>query len=162
MAVMEIVETAGDISKDLIVEQLLALTNMPLINDDNDEMWEDMIDAYKMVIVINTELNMSKGKTASQASHATLGLYKNIVKRPDLSDDLTTWDETGGRKIVLEAKNSAELIQLRKTSILCKVPYFSVRDAGLTEIPSNSFTALAIFGTDDQLRPVTGKLRLLK
>jgi len=39
---------------------------MPLINDDNDEMWEDMIDAYKMVIVINTELNMSKGKTASQ------------------------------------------------------------------------------------------------
>lgn len=45
---------------------------------------------------------------------------------------------------------------------LHNVPFFCVHDAGLTEVAPNSFTALAFFGTDDQLKPVTGKLRLLK
>jgi len=43
-----------------------------------------------------------------------------------------------------------------------KIPYFCVHDAGLTEVEPNSFTALAFFGSDKELKPVTGKLRLLK
>jgi len=43
-----------------------------------------------------------------------------------------------------------------------KIPFFCVHDAGLTEVEPNSFTALAFFGSDQELKPVTGKLRLLK
>lgn len=43
-----------------------------------------------------------------------------------------------------------------------KIPFFCVRDAGLTEVERNSFTALAFFGSDQELMHVTGKLRLLK
>lgn len=45
---------------------------------------------------------------------------------------------------------------------LHRVPFYCVRDAGLTEVARSSFTAIAFFGTDEQLKPVTGKLRLLK
>lgn len=45
---------------------------------------------------------------------------------------------------------------------LHNLPFFCVHDAGLTEVEPNSFTALAFFGSDDQLIPITGKLRLLK
>lgn len=55
-----------------------------------------------------------------------------------------------------------ELIKLCSAGKLHNIPFFCVHDAGLTEVEPNSFTALAFFGNDDQLKPVTGKLRLLK
>lgn len=41
---------------------------MPVVDDDGDQMWEDMTVAYKMVIVMNTGLNMGIGKIASQVN----------------------------------------------------------------------------------------------
>lgn len=66
------------------------------------------------------------------------------------------------RKIVLEAKNTNELTKVSTAGKVHKIPLFNVHDAGLTEVAPDSFTALALFGSDDQLKPVTGKLRLLK
>jgi len=51
---------------------------------------------------------------------------------------------------------------LHSVGKLTNIPYFCVHDAGLTEVAPDSFTALAFFGSDDQLKPVTGKLKLLK
>lgn len=68
----QVVDKAGDVPSDLIIEQLLT-SNMeltggiPVVEDDGDQMWEDVAPAnYKMVIVINTSLNMGVGKIASQ------------------------------------------------------------------------------------------------
>lgn len=66
------------------------------------------------------------------------------------------------KKVIVEAKNTTELIKLCSAGRLRHIPLFSVHDAGLTEVAFNSFTALAFFGSDDQLKPVTGKLKLLK
>jgi len=68
---LKIVDNAGDVPKSLIVEQLLTTSsepsvNIPVVDDDGDKLWEDVTVANKMVIVINSGLNMSIGKTASQ------------------------------------------------------------------------------------------------
>lgn len=67
----KIVDNAGDVPKNLIVEQLLTTSSepseiIPVVDDDGDKLWEDVTIANKMVIVINSGLNMSIGKTASQ------------------------------------------------------------------------------------------------
>ncbi|XP_022176819.1 probable peptidyl-tRNA hydrolase 2 [Myzus persicae] len=165
--VLQIVDNAGDVPKNLIVEQLLTTSSepseiIPVVDDDGDKLWEDVTIANKMVIVINSGLNMSIGKTASQAAHAALGLYEVMKERADLSYDLITWNEQGSRKIVVAAKNTNELIKVCSEGKIHKIPFFCVHDAGLTEVEPNSFTALAFFGSDQELKPVTGKLRLLK
>jgi peptidyl-tRNA hydrolase, PTH2 family len=66
------------------------------------------------------------------------------------------------RKIVVEANNTNQLIKVCSEGKIHKIPFFCVHDAGLTEVEPNSFTALAFFGSDQELKPVTGKLRLLK
>lgn len=70
----KIVQNAGDIPKDIIVEQLLITKTEPGL-DDIDPMWEDISVEYKMVIVINKGLNMSVGKTASQVTE-----YNNNIR----------------------------------------------------------------------------------
>lgn len=67
----QIVDNAGDVPKNLIVEQLLTTNSEPsetitVVDDDGDTLWEDLTVANKMIIVINSGLNMSIGKTASQ------------------------------------------------------------------------------------------------
>jgi len=66
------------------------------------------------------------------------------------------------RKIVVGVNNTIELIKVCSAGKIHKIPFFCVHDAGLTEVEPNSFTALAFFGSDEELKPVTGKLRLLK
>ncbi|KAL4122326.1 hypothetical protein QTP88_014680 [Uroleucon formosanum] len=165
--VLQVIDNAGDVPKHLIIEQLLTTSSepsvdIPVVDDDGDELWEDVTVSNKMVIVINSSLNMSIGKTASQAAHAAIGLYKVIKERADLYYDLITWNKQGSRKIILEVKNTNELIKLCSEGKIQKIPFFCVHDAGLTEVKPNSFTALAFFGSEQELKPVTGKLRLLK
>jgi len=67
----KIVDNAGDVPKNLIIEQLLTTNsepceNIPVVDDDGDKLWEDVTIPNKMVIIINSGLNMSIGKTASQ------------------------------------------------------------------------------------------------
>lgn len=74
---VQIVENAGDVPKDLIVEQLLTSNSepadpIPVVEDDGDQMWEDVTVCYKMVIVMNTGLNMGLGKIASQVPNLIL------------------------------------------------------------------------------------------
>lgn len=70
---MKIVDNAGDVPKDLIVEQLLTSNPetgepIPVVDDDGDQLWVDFTAAYKMVIVINMGLKMGIGKIAAQVS----------------------------------------------------------------------------------------------
>jgi len=67
----KIVDNANDVPKNLIIEQLLTTNsepseNIPVVDDDGDKLWEDVTVSNKMVIIINSGLNMSVGKTASQ------------------------------------------------------------------------------------------------
>lgn len=69
--ILKFVDNAGDVPKDIIVEQLLTtnsetIENIPVVEDDGDQLWEDVTASIKMVIVINIGLKMSVGKIASQ------------------------------------------------------------------------------------------------
>lgn len=65
------------------------------------------------------------------------------------------------RKIALRGKNSQELIELQKKAEALYLPTYLVQDAGKTQVPVGSTTVLAIFGDEEAVNEVTGKLKLL-
>ena len=51
---------------------------------------------YKMVFVVNTELDMGVGKIAAQVGHAAVGLYKILASKPEKYDyKLSQWGDFG-------------------------------------------------------------------
>jgi len=114
----------------------------------------------KMVLVVRQDLKMGVGKIAAQCSHATLGLYKTMVKtHPSL---LHTWEHLGAcAKIVVKCKDENELLMLEQRAEEFQLPTHVVMDAGKTQIASGSLTVLAICGPQETMDSVTGHLKLM-
>jgi len=119
-----------------------------------------MNDEIKQVIIIRTDLNMGKGKIAAQASHASLmSFFEASRLDKSVADE---WLATGEKKIVLKVTDEDSLTKLYEAFRFKKIPCALVHDAGLTEVPPNSKTALGIgpwYSKD--LDPITGRLKLL-
>ncbi|MCL5093470.1 MAG: peptidyl-tRNA hydrolase Pth2 [Candidatus Marsarchaeota archaeon] len=114
----------------------------------------------KQAIIIRTDLEMSKGKIAAQAAHASLMSYFE-VERTDKSV-AREWLESGEKKIVLKVDNEEALIKLYTAFKFKKIPCALVTDAGLTEIPPGSKTALGIGPWDGrEIGAFTDRLKLL-
>ena len=113
---------------------------------------------YKMVIVIRSDLKMSRGKTAAQASHAAVSVLDSVDKKI-----LGQWKNDGQKKVVVKTKSEQQLLELANKSKKLKIPFSIISDAGLTELVPGTLTALAI-GPDDEekINKVTGSLPLLK
>lgn len=112
---------------------------------------------YKQAIVIRADLNLSIGKTAAQASHASLSAYLVTGKIP-----AGKWEKEGAKKVVLKASSEAELRELHEKAKRRGLPCALIRDAGLTEIPAGTITALGIGPEKSELiDKVTGSLPLL-
>ncbi|KAI8610580.1 peptidyl-tRNA hydrolase [Chytriomyces sp. MP71] len=94
----------------------------------------------KLVLVVNSSLNMSPGKIASQCSHATLGAVFRLGYE---SLQVRTWLGQGEPIIVVQAAKEA-LGGLESKSMGLGLPTFRVHDAGRTEVVSGSFTVLAV------------------
>jgi PTH2 family peptidyl-tRNA hydrolase len=113
---------------------------------------------YKQVIVVRDDLNLSRGKLAVQVAHASVIGYERSDKRV-----IERWIKEGQKKIVLKVKNLQELMMVKYKAEREGLVTGIVRDAGLTEIPPGTVTALVI-GPDEERRVdrVTGDLPLLK
>jgi len=112
---------------------------------------------YKQVIAIRIDLKMSKGKTAAQAAHASLSAMEKVDKKI-----AAAWKKEGQKKVVLEIKDLAELMSIRKKCDKEKIPNVLVADAGLTELPAGTVTALAIGPEkEEKIDKMTGHLPLL-
>lgn len=112
---------------------------------------------YKQAIVIRKGLGMSIGKTAAQASHASLGAYKKSDAKIR-----TEWERTGCKKVVLKAKDEREIEDIELKCQKNGIPCFVVRDAGLTELQPGTVTAIGIGPEkDEKIDRVTGSLPLL-
>ncbi len=114
----------------------------------------------KQVIIIRSDLNMGKGKIAAQAAHASLMSYINALNIDE--SVVKEWLQEGEKKIVLKVTDETSLIKLFEAFKFKKVPCALVSDAGLTEVPPNTKTALGIgpwFSKD--LDQITGRLKLL-
>lgn len=62
---------------------------------------------YKMVLLIRTDLEMSKGKVAAQCGHAVLAAYKQMLT--DNPQVLQLWEECGQPKITLKVPDEKEM-----------------------------------------------------
>lgn len=112
----------------------------------------------KQVIVVRTDIRMSKGKLAAQCCHASVSSVLKSGKK-----EIKKWESEGQKKVVLKAKNAEHLIELKKKADSYGLKNSLVSDAGLTELTPGTITALGI-GPDEEKKidKITGSLPLLK
>ncbi|KAF2829593.1 PTH2-domain-containing protein [Ophiobolus disseminans] len=121
-------------------------------DDDEDESEDDSVPAdfkdlneeCKMVLVVRTDLGMTKGKIGAQCGHATLACYKHFLKHAPNSTILRRWEQLGQTKVALQAKSEEELEVLQAQAISLGLVAHIIHDAGRTQIASGSATVLGI------------------
>ncbi|ROT43402.1 peptidyl-tRNA hydrolase [Sodiomyces alkalinus F11] len=144
------------------LRQAAAVRRTPTVVDNGNE-------ECKLVLVVRTDLGMTKGKIAAQCSHATLACYKSLsraaAKNGPSSPEariLNRWEKLGQAKIAVQTKNEEELRNLRKTAWDLGVTAEVIADAGRTQIEAGSLTVLGVGPAPRSLvDKVTGHLKLL-
>jgi len=96
----------------------------------------------KQVIIIRSDLDMNRGKMVAQGAHASLMSYLE-AERAD-KKIAKEWLDLGEKKIVLKVGDEEALTKLYKAFEFKKVPCALVSDAGLTQLPPGTKTALGI------------------
>jgi PTH2 family peptidyl-tRNA hydrolase len=104
---------------------------------------------------------MSIGKMIAQACHAA-------VEANELGKKLNhkvwrRWRGEGSKKVALKVDSKEELEEIANQAEELEIVNILIKDAGLTEVPPGSITALGI-GPDesDKIDRVTGSLPLIK
>jgi len=134
----------------------------------------------KQYIIIREDLGMSTGKLAAQASHASMKVFFDKMifipnininhkdKKKELSCHLTIneeeriWIDGLFTKIVKKVKNESQLLkvyeQAKELGLNCSL----IKDAGLTELQGENYTAVAIGPNyTDKCEPIVKRLRNL-
>ncbi|QSZ36670.1 hypothetical protein DSL72_006551 [Monilinia vaccinii-corymbosi] len=128
----------------------------------SEERLLDTGEECKLVLVVRTDLGMTKGKIAAQCSHATLACYKTISRKDPNSLILRRWERQGQAKVALQVKSEDELDDLQAQAISLGVVAEQIADAGRTQIASGSHTVLGIGPAPKSvIDQITGKLKLL-
>ncbi|KAJ5168910.1 peptidyl-tRNA hydrolase 2 [Penicillium canariense] len=123
--------------------------------------FKDNAEEVKLVLVVRTDLGMTKGKIAAQCSHATLACYKYFLAHSPDSPILRRWERGGQAKIALQIKAEDELLLLQAQAMSLGLCARVIQDAGRTQIASGSRTVLGVLGPKSVVDGVTGHLKLL-
>lgn len=116
-----------------------------------------------MSIVIRRDLKISCGKAAAQAGHAAVECVMKALENARWRKWLEQWIDEGQKKIVLAAENLEHLYELYRKAVSLDLPTAVVVDAGLTEVPPGTPTAICVGPAPDELvDAVTGSLKLYK
>ncbi|CAK7230312.1 hypothetical protein SCUCBS95973_007529 [Sporothrix curviconia] len=122
----------------------------------------------KLVLVVRTDLGMTKGKIAAQCGHATLACYKTLRRAAERDPTssaaklLQRWERRGQAKIAVQAKSEDTLLTLMGTAHSLGVTAEVIADAGRTQIESGSLTVLGVGPAPKSLvDKITGHLKLL-
>jgi PTH2 family peptidyl-tRNA hydrolase len=113
--------------------------------------------AWKQCLVIRSDLRMSCGKMCAQTAHAALLAYEraDTVSR-------RKWMAEGQKKVVLKVASERDLYELRALAEAAGIAAALVQDAGMTEIPPGTMTALGLGPAKaEDLDRITGSLPLL-
>jgi peptidyl-tRNA hydrolase, PTH2 family len=131
----------------------------PVVVDAADSSQWGMTQApYKMILAVNTDLSMGKGKIAAQCGHAAVGCYRLAHRR--IPHAVAAWNYTGCAKIAVKCPEH-EYVFLMDQCRSKGIPYYLVEDAGRTQIAAGSRTVLAMFAPVAVLSTVTDHLKLL-
>lgn len=109
----------------------------------------------KQVILVRTDINMSKGKAAAQVAHAAVEATLNSNKKL-----ISKWRETGMKKITLKVESNEELLKYKQLADNADIENALITDAGHTELTPGTQTCLAI-GPDAEAKidKITGNLK---
>jgi len=112
---------------------------------------------YKQCLLIRNDVKMSCGKRCAQAAHASIGAYNNADKSLRKA-----WISEGQKKVVLRADNERTLYELKVIAERAGISSSLIQDAGMTEIPPGTITALGLGpAKSEDLDKITGALPLL-
>lgn len=129
----------------------------------------------KQVIVVRKDLNMRKGKLASQVAHASLGTILGEMSSTRYEGDriltlkipsdspIDLWLEDKFTKVVVGVNSENELLCLYNEIKETDMPCCLIEDSGKTEFKGiPTLTALAIGPWwSDEIDCITGDLKLL-
>ena len=87
---------------------------------------------YKMVLIVNMELSMGKGKIGAQCGHAVLGAYKRARRRAKTA--VKWWETTGQKKICCKGPNLSTIKEIRNKAITAGLVTYLIADAGHTQV----------------------------
>jgi len=116
----------------------------------------------KMVFLVRTDLQMGKGKIASQVAHAAIVLYKESVKNKN--PFLNIWLRWGQPKIVLKVDRNCEstLCEVYQNALKNKLTVCQVFDSGKTQIDFGSLTVIGIGPNKaEDIDKITNQFKLL-
>lgn len=131
----------------------------------------------KQYIIIREDLGMSTGKIAAQASHSSMKVFFDKFEETEVENDdgefkkafLFTptpeeklWINGLFTKIVKKVKNEYQLLKAYEKAKELGLNCSLIKDAGLTELKGENYTAIAI-GPNyiDKCEPVVKKIRNL-
>ncbi len=103
---------------------------------------------------------MSTGKKCAQSSHASVSASDLV--RVQNKNIWKNWKNTGQKKVVLKIQSIEQLKEIVVKLESNKLPYFIVNDAGLTQLPPGTTTAVGIGpALSTKIDKITGDLKLL-
>jgi PTH2 family peptidyl-tRNA hydrolase len=115
---------------------------------------------FKLLLCVNTSLQMGKGKIGAQCGHATLGAYR--IAKTYCPTAIRWWQRTGQAKIAVKIENDQVMLDLQSQAIQLGLVTYIVEDAGRTQIAAGSKTVLAIGPAPvDLIDTITKHLKLL-
>ena len=130
---------------------------MPRTSEDKTIVRPEIDFRYKQCLIIRNDVKMSCGKRCAQAAHASIGAYNNADKSLQKS-----WLSEGQKKVVLRANDERTLYELKVIAERVGISSSLIQDAGMTEIPPGTITALGLGpAKSEDLDKITGSLSLL-
>jgi len=94
---------------------------------------------WKQCLVIRGDIRMSCGKISAQAAHAAVAAYERCDR-----ETREQWLREGQKKVVLKAKDERGLLELKTIAEAQGIAAALIQDAGLTELPPGTTTALGL------------------
>lgn len=103
---------------------------------------------------------MGTGKKCAQSCHASISSADLVRIRN--KEVWKKWKNAGQKKVILRVSGMEELKEIVLKLEKNNIPYFLIKDAGLTQLAPGTTTALGIGpAVSESLDKITGDLKLL-
>jgi PTH2 family peptidyl-tRNA hydrolase len=120
-------------------------------------MAQEPVFRYKQCLIVRNDVKMSCGKKCAQVAHASIGAFECADKALRRA-----WQSEGQKKVVLKADSERTLFEIKVIAERAGISTSLVQDAGMTEIPAGTITALGLGpAKSEDLDKITGTLSLL-